>query len=207
MASMYYCKSLQIVADAAAVLELDEREKYQALYENQREFLLAEYFTPNGHLAVNTQAAYILAIQFDIFRDQAMLARDFLRKLKRNGFHIRAGFSGAPILCQMLSKCGYPEMAYTFLLNESCPGWLYEVSLGATTVWERWNSLLPDGSISGTGMNSLNHYSYGSVAEFLYACVLGIRPSEEGFCRAILAPQPDGRLRSACGSYRSVCGE
>ena len=207
VASMYYCRSLEIVAEAAKILGFPESDRYRELWQKQRDYLLDEYFTPHGHLCVTTQSAYIIAMQFDICRDKAVMAKDFAAKLKQDGFRIRAGFAGAPNFCQVLSKYGNTDLAYTFLLNEDFPSWLYAVNLGATTIWERWNSLLPDGSISGTGMNSLNHYSYGSVAEFLYAHVLGIRPSEAGFRKAILAPKPDYRLRRASGSYRSAWGE
>jgi alpha-L-rhamnosidase len=208
VASMYYCRSLEILAEAAGILGFkDDADKYGSIRQKQYEFLMDEYFTPHGHLCVNTQAAYIIAMEFDICRDKTVLAEDFKAKLKLDGFRIRAGFAGAPNLCQALSKYGCTDLAYTFLLNEGFPGWLYAVNLGATTVWERWNSLIPDGTVSGTGMNSLNHYSYGSVAEFLYADVLGIRPSSEGFHKAVIAPKPDSRIRHACGSYKSAWGE
>ena len=99
------------------------------------------------------------------------------------------------------------ELAYDFLLKEGFPSWLYSVNLGATTIWERWNSVLPDGTISPTGMNSLNHYSYGSVMEFMYAYAAGIRPAEPGFARAVIAPHPDVRLPKMECSYDSVNGK
>lgn len=106
----------------------------------------------------------------------------------------------------VLGENGMVDEAYDLLLYEGFPGWLYAVNLGATTVWERWNSVLPDGSISGTGMNSLNHYSYGSVVEFLYRYGAGIIPLEPGFRRVKIAPNPEIRLGFLKCSYDSASG-
>lgn len=94
------------------------------------------------------------------------------------------------MMCTVLADNEMEDLAYDFLFYEGFPGWLHCVNLGATTIWERWNSLLDDGSISGTGMNSLNHYSYGSVMEFVYRHTLGIQEAAPGFSKAILAPKP-----------------
>ena len=207
VAGLCYYQSLKLLDLELKRLGLDSDRDYTTLCRRQREFLLDEYFTPNGHLCVNTQAAFLLAMRFELYRDADTLARDFVALLKRDGFRIRAGFAGAPILCQMLSRYGLTDLAGHFLLGRDYPGWLYEVKMGATTVWERWNSIGQDGHISPAGMNSLNHYSYGSVAEFLYADVLGIRPGEEGFAHAILEPKILVGLRHASGSYHSAWGE
>ena len=128
--------------------------------------------------------------------------------------HLKTGFLGTPVLCRALSKCGDSETAYTLLLQEDLPSWLYEVNMGATTIWERWNAVLPDGVISGIGMNSMNHYAYGSIVEWMYRNMCGINPTEEapdhqlrpresgGCCR------PAGRRRrKGCFAGRPVCGE
>ena len=107
----------------------------------------------------------------------------------------------------VLAEAGLYELAYDLLLREGFPSWLYSVNLGATTIWERWNSVLPDGTISPTGMNSLNHYSYGSVMEFVYGYAAGIRPAEPGFKKAVIAPHPDIRLPKIECSYDSVSGK
>ena len=108
----------------------------------------------------------------------------------------------------MLSNTGSNDIAYKLLLQDDFPSWLYEVKMGATTIWERWNSILPDGSISDTGMNSLNHYAYGSVVEWLYRDVCGINPLEEhpGFKRILLAPRPDRLLGHARASFDAPVG-
>ena len=162
LATVYYYKSTSIVAEIAEKLgNEDDANYYKELASQIKECLLYEYFTPAGHLSVNTQAAYVVALKSGIYRDKETTITDFLELLKQNQYKIKCGFVGAPLLCQVLSEYGHPGLAYRFLLQEGFPGWLYAVNLGATTIWERWNSLLEDGSISGTGMNSLNHYSYG----------------------------------------------
>ena len=122
--------------------------------------------------------------------------------------HLNTGFVGTAYLCQALTKAGLVKEAYTLLLQEDYPSWLYEVNMGATTVWERWNSVLPDGKISGTGMNSLNHYAYGAVSEWIYRSVCGIAPDETavGFKKAVLAPCPDRRLGWVKGEFSSAAG-
>ena len=113
---------------------------------------------------------------------------------------------GTPLLCPTLSELGMHREAYDLLLNEDLPGWLYEVKMGATTVWERWNSVDPDGHMSSTGMNSLNHYAYGSIVEWMWRWCAGLEPAEPGFRRAKLHPVPDMRLGSLDAAYDSASG-
>ena len=208
IASVYYCASVRKTAEIAETLGLTEdAAHYRKLEEKIRQAVLAEYFTPNGRLAVTTQAAYVIALKFGIYVDREYLIAQFKKKLQADGNQIKCGFVGAPLLCTVLAEAGLYELAYDFLLKEGFPSWLYSVNLGATTIWERWNSVLPDGTISPTGMNSLNHYSYGSVMEFMYAYAAGIRPAEPGFARAVIAPHPDVRLPKMECSYDSVNGK
>ena len=122
------------------------------------------------------------------------------------GNHLDTGFVGTPVLCPALSEYGLHDLAVTLLLQEDYPGWLYEVNLGATTVWERWNSLMPDGKVSDTGMNSMNHYAYGSVAAWIWTYLVGIAPKEPGFRRAVIRPLLDERFSYVEGEFRSAAG-
>lgn len=139
----------------------------------------AEYYSPNGRSCVNTQTGYLLTLRHGLSKDRERTGIDLKRSLKSNGNRLQTGFVGTPILLEELTKAGMSDLAYHLLLNEDYPGWLYEVKLGATTIWERWNSVLADGSISSTGMNSLNHYSYGAVVEWMYSYMAGIRQAED----------------------------
>lgn len=205
--SVYYYNSTRILAGMAETLEKQEDARfYKELAEQIKAATLREYFSETGRLAVNTQAAYVIALKFGVYKDKEKIIRGFKERLAMDCGQIKCGFVGAPLLCTVLAENGMVELAYDFLLKEGFPSWLYSVNLGATTIWERWNSVLPDGTISDTGMNSLNHYSYGSVMEFMYAWIVGIRPLEPGFRKAVIEPHPDIRLKQVEGRYDSVQG-
>lgn len=207
IATIYYYHSVQIVADSAEELDKQEDARfYRSLERELRQLILDHYFTPVGHLSASTQASYIAAMKFKVYRDLDILTADFMKLFQKHGNKIKCGFVGAPLICQTLAEIGQVDTAYNLLFVEEYPSWLYAVNLGATTIWERWNSLLPDGTISGTDMNSLNHYSYGSIVEFLYAYTAGIRPAEAGFRKAVIAPVPHGKLRSCNCTYHSNAG-
>lgn len=211
LASCYYRYSAMLVAKAAHVLgkEKDALE-YEKLSNEVREAVIREYVTETGRLAVNTQTGYILALFFDIIPDKWREKTAYMLrlKLKESNYHLRTGFVGTPYLCRVLSETGSNDIAYRLLLQEDFPSWLYEVNMGATTIWERWNSILPDGSISDTGMNSLNHYSYGSIVEWLYRNCGGIQPLEDypGFRKFRIAPQPDISLKTFAAEFDSPVG-
>ncbi|MBR3272572.1 MAG: family 78 glycoside hydrolase catalytic domain [Clostridia bacterium] len=208
VASMYYYASARKVERAARILELGEdAERCQGLAEEIRAAILREYFSPNGRLCVDTQTAYLLCLNFDVYVDRDRLIEGLKRRFQKDCFKIKGGFVGATMMCRVLAENGLEDLASHFLFQEGFPGWLHCVNLGATTIWERWNSVLDDGSISGTGMNSLNHYSYGSVMEYVFRDLAGIRPLEAGFTRVRFAPQPTWRLKALSCAYDSVSGE
>ena len=207
IASVYYYRSAEILSEMAARLgKFEEAEEYMVLSEHIKEAILAEYFTPTGRLAIDTQTAYIIALKFGVYKDKARVIEQFRNRLQKDCYRIKCGFVGAPLLCTVLSENGMEDLAYDFLFQEEFPSWLYCVNLGATTIWERWNSILEDGTISGTGMNSLNHYAYGSVMEFIYAHVAGIRAAEPGFRKAVIEPKPNMKFKYVKCQYDSVSG-
>lgn len=150
----------------------------------------------------------ILTLKYRL-SDHVELTKKHLEKLfEDSGHKLRTGFVGTPLLCNVLTDNGYDKLAYELLLNEEYPGWLYEVKLGATTVWERWNSLLEDGSISGISMNSMNHYSYGAVVEWMFRHAAGINSVENapGFKKAAFMPLLNWNLRELEAEYDSPGG-
>jgi len=208
ISSVYYYRSVQIVKEAAQRLgRTEDAARYEKLEHAVLDAILHEFYTPGGRLAVDTQAAYVIALKFGVYRDRERVIAQFKDRLHKDMYQIKCGFVGAPLLCTVLGEAGMYETAYDFLLKETYPGWLFEVNMGATTIWERWNSVGEDGVISDTGMNSLNHYAYGSVMEFVYAYAAGIRPLEPGFAKAVIAPHPDIRLRKVECAYHSVSGK
>ncbi len=211
IATAFYAYSSEILSKAAAVLGLASiEEEYRKLSEEVKDAFCKEFLTPRGRLAADTQTAYILALFMNLVPDDSRerILGDLCRNLEENKYYLKTGFVGTPYFCRVLSENGRNDLAYRLLLNEEFPSWLYEVKLGATTIWERWNSLLPDGSFGELGMNSLNHYTYGSIVEWMYRNMCGINPLEEypGYRKIRLAPQPDNRLQFAKASLNTAVG-
>lgn len=208
IASVYYYQSLTLTAQAAHILGFEKDEtKYQALAKRVKDAILFEYFSPSGRLCIDTQSAYIIALKFGVYKNSEKLIEQFKKRLEKDEYKIKCGFVGAPFLCSVLHQIGMDKEACMFLFNEKYPGWLYAVNLGATTIWERWNSLLEDGSISGTGMNSLNHYSYGSIAQFMYEEIAGIKRDSVAYRSVKFSPLITQRLRYVKASYDSIYGK
>lgn len=209
IATAYYYYSARLTARAAKVLLKEEdTAHYTQLAEDIKQSFLKEYMTEAGRLTEDTQTAHALVLYMDLYREgqeQRLVERLEELLLENHGF-LNTGFVGTSFLCPVLSRFGKPELAYHLLLNEKYPGWLYCVNMGATTIWERWNSVLPDGRMNPEGMNSLNHYAYGSILEWVYGYVAGMRPLEAGWKIFYLAPQPDRRLGYLKGEYRSISG-
>ncbi len=205
--AMYY-RSVLLLKKAAGVLGKEEDKKqYGELAKCILEEIHKEYFTVSGRCAVPTQTGLILAAALKLSPDQKRVEESLIRRMEEDGRRLKTGFVGTPMLCPTLTKIGRGDIAFALLLNEDYPGWLYEVKLGATTIWERWNSLLADGSISSTGMNSLNHYAYGSVAEWLCGDVAGLSADMPGFRTAVLVPHFCRELKKVAFTYQSAAGE
>ena len=211
-ATAFYYYSASLTAKAAKALGYEEDQKdYQALCQKIKEAFLEEYFNQDGTLRIPvTQTACVLSLFFGLYPEgkKDMVLNALKERIAARNNHLDTGFCGTPFLCRALSDNGANELAYTLFLNDDYPSWLYEVNMGATTVWERWNSLLPDGSISGTGMNSLNHYAYGSIVDWMYRNLCGLNPVEEapGYKKAVIRPMPDKRLPWAKLKLDTVSG-
>lgn len=207
IASVYYYASTMKVAQAAAILgKKEDEEKYRAKAEKIYQAILREYFSPNGRLTIDTQTGYLISLKFGVYVQKERVIEGLKVRLKKDCFKIKGGFVGATMLCQVLAENGLEEVAYHILFQEGFPGWMHCINLGATTIWERWNSVSDDGSISGTGMNSLNHYSYGSVMEYVYRYIAGIQEMAPGFAQVRFAPQMNARMEWVNCAYDSVSG-
>lgn len=209
IANIYYAASADIVAKAAKVLGKDaDAAEYGNLAKEQFAEVKKEYFSQTGRCCIKTQTGLILALKYGL-SDNVELTRKMLRKLfTLHDDKLQTGFTGMPLMCPVLSDNDMTDLAYKLLLNEDYPGWLHEILLGATTVWERWNSLDENGHISSTGMNSLNHYSYGSVVEWIYRYVLGFSVDEKhpGSKELWIRPSYNWDLKEAKGNYDSAAG-
>ncbi len=211
LASAYYRLSTNILAKAARVLGKDDDARYYAeRSEAVKKAIQNEYFTKSGRSAIGTQTAHVVALHFDLVDEpvKERVLSDLTALLKANKMHLKTGFIGTPYLCRTLSDHGASTEACQLFFQEDYPSWLYEVLMGATTIWERWNSILPDGKISGTGMNSLNHYSYGSIVEWMYRNLCGLKPLEDepGFKKFIIRPEICGKFSFAEASLSSPMG-
>ena len=211
VASAYYYFSAMTTARAAKVLGLDaDYAEYSKLADEIKAAFRKEFFTGTGRIAEPTQTAMALALSLDLVPDEhrGRICADLRKRIADRHEHLDTGFVGTYHLCPTLSKNGMSDVAYTLLLNEDFPSWLYEVNMGATTVWERWNSVLPNGLVSDTGMNSMNHYAYGAIVEWMYRCMCGLNPVAEqpGFKRARIQPFTDPRFDWAKASYDSASG-
>lgn len=212
ISSCFYYYSVSLIAKAAKALGLQQEEAdYTALCCKIRNAILKQFFKEDGSFKIEgTQTACTLSLFLGIYPDggKEVVTEQLKKRIRAKNMHLDTGFCGSPFLCRALSENGANDYAYTLLLNDDMPSWLFEVKMGATTTWERWNSMLPDGKISGTGMNSLNHYAYGSIADWMYRNICGMNPSEEapGYKKAVLCPMPDPRLRSVKMRMESASG-
>ena len=194
VAQCFFANSADIVSRTAELLgKPEEAAHYTEVAKNVRKAYMDEYVTPNGLVSSDTQTAYVLALQFRMLPEhlRAQAVDRLVENIKRYGNHITTGFLGTSYICNVLTEFGRSDMAYKLLLQETCPSWIYSVNKGATTIWERWNSIQPDGSIID-GMNSFNHYSYGAIGDWLYRSAVGIREAAPGFKKIIIRPHPGG---------------
>jgi alpha-L-rhamnosidase len=198
VASAYFAYSARLVAHAAESLgRSEEYNHYSALADKARTAFAREYVTPAGRLMNDAETAYALAIAFDLLptAEQRQHAGDRLAELVRDsGYQIRTGFVGTPLICDALCATGHYQAAYRLLLQRECPSWLYPVTMGATTIWERWDSMLPNGTINPGEMTSFNHYALGAVADWMHRTVGGLTPAEPGYHRLEIQPRPGGGL-------------
>lgn len=216
IASCFYAWSSELTGKAAEVIgKKEEAEFYLDLTEKIKEAMRGEFISPNGRVGLDSQTASVMALKLSIVKPEhrSRVAAELAQKISAASNHLTTGFIGTPHLMSVLSENGENGTAYRLLMKRDFPSWLYEVDMGATTVWERWNSVLPDGKVNPSGMNSLNHYSFGSVVEWMYSYMCGINPVEKapGFRRAVIAPKPYGliewakaEVNTASGKY--VCG-
>ena len=207
VATAYLARSARIVADAAGVLGRPGKH-YADLAARAAARFRAEYVTGTGRLAFPAQTGYAMALGFDLLdEDQHGLASALLaEQVAIDDFRIGTGFLGTPLVCDALADSGHTATAWALLQQRECPSWLYPVTMGATTIWERWNSMLPDGSINPGGMTSFNHYAFGAVADFLHRRVAGLAPAAPGYRRLTVAPLPSRDLTWARAEHETPYG-
>nr|WP_184940235.1 glycoside hydrolase family 78 protein [Planomonospora venezuelensis] len=210
VATACLARSARLLAQAAAVLgEEEDHRRYGGLADQVGAAFEAEYVSPSGRLVGDSQTAYALALQFDLIAGagrRARAGRRLVELVRESGHRIGTGFVGTPLVCDALVAAGAVDDAYHLLMQRECPSWLYPVTMGATTVWERWDSMLPDGTVNPGDMTSFNHYALGAVADWLHRTVAGLAPAEPGYRRILVRPLPGGGLRHASAAHLTPYG-
>ena len=211
IAQAFYCYSTQLLIKSAKVLGYDDDvKKYTDLYEKLVKAFNDEFVTKNGMLVSDSQTAYVLALQFQLLSEKnAKIAVERLVNNIEDYGHLTTGFLGTPFLCHVLSDNGKNDEAIKLMLRTEYPSWLYPVTKGATTIWERWNGIKPDGSFQYPSMNSFNHYAYGAIGEWMYANLMGLKINEEfpGYKRYTIQPLFDKNFDLVVGSFDSNYGK
>lgn len=215
VSNAFIVHDLEIIAACAHKLgKQNEEKRWQEQLAATRAAYLKKWVKKDGVVAKDYQSAYIMALKFVIpaGKLRELVTQKFIENVRRNG--LQTGFFATEHLLPLLAEAGEIKLAYDLLLQEECPGWMYQVLRGGTTTWERWDALRPDGRVneekmtgSGENMVSFNHYAFGSVGEFYYRYILGIRPAEPGYQRLYFQPCPDPRLKNAVGRFLSPAGE
>ncbi len=211
LATAYFAYDASLMARIARALgKADDGVKYDALYEKVRAAFNAAFVTDDSRIQGDTQTCYVLALRFDLLPEdkRAAAARHLVDDIATHGGHLSTGFVGVGYLCPVLTEAGYNDVAYQLLLNDTFPSWGYSIKHGATTIWERWDGWTADKGFQDVGMNSFNHYSLGSVGEWLQRYVAGIDldPDRPGFAHVLIRPHPGPGLTYARAEYQSVRG-
>ena len=208
LATAYWAYDAKLMAEMARALGRADRADH---YERLRAGILAafnrEYVGDDAYIEGDTQTVYLLALHMDLIPAElrARAAERLVEDIERHDFHLTTGFVGVGLLCPTLSEMGYSDIAHRLLRNETFPSWGYSIRHGATTIWERWDGWTDTDGFQTPMMNSFNHYSLGSVGQWLYEYVGGIRAAAPGYERVLIAPEP-GELASARVVYQSVRG-
>jgi alpha-L-rhamnosidase len=192
IATAYFAENTRMMAELAAALgETNQAAEWAALVPQIRAAFVAAYRQPDGSIYTGTQTAYAIALGMDMIADpkqREQTGAKFVEKLWADNYHLRTGFLGTPWLLPALTKIGRDDLAMRLLLNEDYPSWGFEIHMGATTVWERWNTIRANGEFGPADMNSFNHYAYGAVGDWMFQNLGGLQIVEPGYQKSRIAP-------------------
>lgn len=209
ISTLYFAYSTLLTAKVCEILNDGEKQKYFDLYKKIRQAFIVRFVGEDGVIKSDTQTVYLLAYAFGIL-DKDKIKDNLIRKIAEKNYHISCGFLGVKFMLPVLCELGLSDIAYLLLTNKTYPSWCFSVVNGATTIWERWNSWTTENGFADRSMNSFNHYSLGSCAEWMFKYCLGINPSVEApaFKKLIIRPFVDfsGKLNSAEGYYDTSFG-
>jgi len=203
-------RDARILTDIAELLgRSEEAAEFTALADRTRAAFNDHYVNGDGTIHSDAQTAYTLAIAFGLLDEQTeeLAGKRLAELVAESGYRIQTGFAGTPYILDALGTTGHFDEAYRLLLQREVPSWLYSVTMGATTIWERWDSMLPDGTINPGQMTSFNHYALGAVADWMHRKIGGIAPLEAGYSKVLIAPHPCGGIRWARSSLETRHGK
>jgi alpha-L-rhamnosidase len=212
LATAYWANDAFILSKMAKVIgKNDEAAKYAELYNQIKSAFQKEYIAEDGQIKGNTQTGYLLALYNNLYPEnlREKAAKLLIADIEKKDWHLSTGFLGVRILNPVLTEMGYPDIAYRLLNNTTFPSWGYSIKHGATTIWERWDGWTKENGFQDPGMNSFNHYSLGSVGEWLYRYSAGIDidPEKPGYKHIIIRPYPGGELKYVKAEYESINGK
>ena len=212
IATAYFAYSTKLAAHMAEVLGKNElAAQNHALFQQTKKAFAREYISDDGRILSDEQTAYLLALAFQLAPEdlRTKMVKHLEAAIVEKDFHLSTGFIGTPLLAPVLTEIGLTELAYKVILQETYPGWLFSVKNGATTIWERWDGWMPEVGFNSGGMNSFNHYAYGSVVEWFYGTIAGIKPDPDypGWKRFTIAPIPGGGLTHAKARLQTPYGK
>jgi alpha-L-rhamnosidase len=212
LGTAYFAYSTSLMAKMAKVVgRFDDAKKYIKLLNDIKSAFNEAYVGPDGSVKGNTQTAYVLALYMDLLPDEVrpLAANHLVEDIKKRDWHLSTGFLGVGYLLPVLTEYGHLDVAYQLLNRETYPSWGYSIRHGATTIWERWDGWTEQNGFQDPGMNSFNHYSLGSVGEWLYRYVAGIDLDQEipGYKQIVIHPRPGGSLNYAMAAYESIHGK
>lgn len=207
----YFAYSTDLVARIAKVLGRDaDAARYRQLFEQIKTAFAGKFVQPDGRVTGNTQAGYAMALHFNLIPDElrAAAAKHLVDDIKSKDDHISTGFLGVSYLLPVLTETGHLDTAFKLLLQETFPSWLFSVKQGATTIWERWDGWTPEKGFQDVGMNSFNHYSFGSCGEWMFGSLagIGLDPSQPAYRHIIFQPQVGGELTEAKAKLETMRG-
>lgn len=210
VATAYAARTAALLGRAADAL--GDRDQAESAYERaarRREAFVRRFVLDGGRLTSDAQTAYALALAFGLVDDaewNAHAAQRLAELVQENRYRIGTGFVGTPIICDALSRTGHADVALRLVLERGCPSWLYPITMGATTMWERWDSMLPDGSVNPGKMTSFNHYAFGAIGDWLHRVLAGLAPAEPGYRRLRIEPCPGAGITYARAVLRTPYG-
>ena len=209
VATAAFYRSLRIVAEAAGILQrTGDAAEVGRLRDKVGEAFRQQYIATDGKILSDCPTVYTIAIAFGLVDGPAKTAagKRLAELAKENGFRIATGFAGTAFILDALLLTRHVDVVYKLLMEKTCPSWLYPVTMGATTIWERWDSMLPDGRINSGEMTSFNHYALAPVVDWIHRNVAGIQPLAPGYAKVRIAPRPGGGLTWAKGSFETLRG-